>query len=201
MWLQQWPISHVIQTDYNQCPVDNESVFTLLCHQKTMNWKDMALWFYQRQCMYLLPYYKSNQKEIQNEEIRSEHLCHSWWLMESQKFENVPIKDFSATLSNVLSTEKSPISNTSAAEQNQSAILWADTNTGEYFQLYFLPWNSYQYELLVHVYKPIIDGYMLQQSILTIILSKQVLPGSQVIPRLVSMVQSTQKLLAQYYLY
>jgi hypothetical protein len=78
MWLQQSPISHVIQTDCNQCPVDNESVFTLLCHQKTMNWKDMALWFCQRQCMYLLPYYKSNQKEIQSEEIRSEHLCHSW---------------------------------------------------------------------------------------------------------------------------
>jgi hypothetical protein len=43
--------------------------------------------------------------------------------MESQKFENIHIQDFSATLSNVLSIEESPISNTSAAEQNQSAIL------------------------------------------------------------------------------
>jgi hypothetical protein len=42
---------------------------------------------------------------------------------------------------------------------------------------------------------------MLQQSIITIILPKQLLPASQVIPRLLSMVQSTQKLLAQYYLY
>ncbi len=61
----------------------------------------------------------------------------------------------------------------------------ADTNVGEYFELYFLPWNSYSYAFLVQVYKPIIDRcYMLQQSILGIILSKQLLPGSQVIPRL-----------------
>ncbi len=78
MWLQQCAISHVIQTDCNRYPVDNESVLTLLLHQKTMNWKDMALWFCQRQCLYLLPYYESNQKEIGSDEIRSEHLCHSW---------------------------------------------------------------------------------------------------------------------------
>jgi hypothetical protein len=150
--------------------------------------------------MYLLPYYESNQKQIQSEEIRSEHLCHSWW-WNHKVWTHTYIK-FSATLSNVLSIEEPPISNTSAAEQNQSAILWADTNAGEYFELYFLPWNSYRYALLVQVYKPMIDPYdMLQQSIPTIILSKQLLPGSQVIPRLVSMLQSTQKLLAQYYLY
>ncbi len=77
--LQQWAISHVIQIDCNRYPVDNEYVLTLLRQQKTMNWKDMALWFCQRQCMmYLLPYYESNQKEIGSEEIRSGHLCHSW---------------------------------------------------------------------------------------------------------------------------
>jgi hypothetical protein len=66
---------------YKQIAIKSD--LTLLCHQdavhqKTMNWKDMALWFCQRKCMYLLPYYESNQKQIQSEEIRSEHLCHSW---------------------------------------------------------------------------------------------------------------------------
>jgi hypothetical protein len=41
MWLQQWAISHVIQTDCNRYPANDESVLTSLCHQKTINWKDI----------------------------------------------------------------------------------------------------------------------------------------------------------------
>jgi len=41
MWLQQWTISHVAQTDCNRYPLDDESVLTRLCHQKTITWKDI----------------------------------------------------------------------------------------------------------------------------------------------------------------
>jgi hypothetical protein len=81
MWLQQWAISHIVQTNCNWYPVDNESILTLLCHQKTINWKDIALWFVKDNvCIFCLTMRATKKKlEVKRSDLNICAIVGDWW--------------------------------------------------------------------------------------------------------------------------